>query len=71
MEKLMPRFGEERIFEVRDSRVGGEIIGTKLPTSNEKRRFARGNGKPEAEVLGFGKGILVYEKRIRVDGRFL
>lgn len=66
VEELVPGFRKERVFEVENVRVGGEIIGTKLATSNEKRTFSGRYRETEAEVSGFGEGIEMDEERIGV-----
>ncbi len=66
VEELMPRLREQRVFKVENVRVCGEIIGTKLATSNEKRTFSGGYRETEPEVFGFGERIEMDEERIRV-----
>jgi len=70
VEELVPGLRKERVFEVENVRVGGEIIGTKLATSNEKRTFSGRYCETETEVFGFGEGIEVDEERIRVFAGF-
>ena len=62
----MPGFREKRVFKIENVRVRGEIIGTKLATSNEKRTFSGRYRETETEVFGFGQGIEMDEERIRV-----
>ena len=70
MEELVPGFRKERVFEVENVRVGGEIIGTKLATSNEKRTFSGRYRETEPEVFCFGEYIEVDEERIGVFAGF-
>ncbi len=70
MEKLMAGFRKKRVFEVDYRWICREIIGTKPATSNEKRAFPRRDREPKAEILGFGKGIVMDQKRVRWERRF-